>query len=155
MKMAIYLKLTWSIPFYTQQSKSVAIKQALVQSETVSIFFHCWIIHHIKMNSWNRSTNVWVEIFFHTSLVFALVRFLSSATPIYRQDLLLCASSELFHHHPLFRYLLRNVFTFGRAKRSGSDRECKYFPILGFHMTSSKFKLRNCRLFWVSSFMWY
>ena len=23
----------------------------------------------------------------------------------------------------------RNVFTFGGAKRSGSDRECKYFPI--------------------------
>ena len=23
----------------------------------------------------------------------------------------------------------RNVFTFGRAKRSGSDSECKYFPI--------------------------
>ena len=22
-----------------------------------------------------------------------------------------------------------NVFTFGGAKRSGSDRECKYFPI--------------------------
>ena len=24
---------------------------------------------------------------------------------------------------------LENVFTFGGAKRSGSDRECKYFPI--------------------------
>ena len=23
----------------------------------------------------------------------------------------------------------QNVFTFGGAKRSGSDRECKYFPI--------------------------
>ena len=23
----------------------------------------------------------------------------------------------------------KNVFTFGGAKRSGSDRECKYFPI--------------------------
>ena len=24
---------------------------------------------------------------------------------------------------------IENVFTFGGAKRSGSDRECKYFPI--------------------------
>ena len=24
---------------------------------------------------------------------------------------------------------VKNVFTFGGAKRSGSDRECKYFPI--------------------------
>ena len=23
----------------------------------------------------------------------------------------------------------QNVFTFGGAKRSGSDRECKYFPV--------------------------
>ena len=38
MKMTIYLKLTWSIPFYTQQSKSAAIKQTLVQSEIVSTF---------------------------------------------------------------------------------------------------------------------
>ena len=27
------------------------------------------------------------------------------------------------------KWSLRNVLTFGRAKRSGSDRECKYFPI--------------------------
>ena len=26
-------------------------------------------------------------------------------------------------------FFLENVFTFGGAKRSGSDRECKYFPI--------------------------
>ena len=26
-------------------------------------------------------------------------------------------------------YVVENVFTFGGAKRSGSDRECKYFPI--------------------------
>ena len=28
----------------------------------------------------------------------------------------------------IFLHLV-NVFTFGGAKRSGSDRECKYFPI--------------------------
>ena len=28
-----------------------------------------------------------------------------------------------------YSYLYRNVFTFGGAKGSGSDRECKYFPI--------------------------
>ena len=28
-------------------------------------------------------------------------------------------------------------------------------PILGFHMMSPKFKLRNYRFFWVSTFMWY
>ena len=27
------------------------------------------------------------------------------------------------------RQPMGNVFTFGGAKRSGSDRECKYFPI--------------------------
>ena len=27
------------------------------------------------------------------------------------------------------REIRKNVFTFGGAKRSGSDRECKYFPI--------------------------
>ena len=39
MKMAVSLKLTWRIPFYTQYSKSSAIKQTLVQSEIVSTFF--------------------------------------------------------------------------------------------------------------------
>ena len=28
-----------------------------------------------------------------------------------------------------FLVTCKNVFTFGGAKRSGNDRECKYFPI--------------------------
>ena len=40
------------------------MKQTLAQSEIVSTFFHCWIMLHIKMNSWNHSTNVWAEFFF-------------------------------------------------------------------------------------------
>ena len=79
--MTIYLKLTWSIPFYTQQSKSAAIKQTLVQSEIVSTFFITesyitlkWIAESIQPTSqWN---------FFPYKLVFALVRFLSSTTPL-------------------------------------------------------------------------
>ena len=30
---------------------------------------------------------------------------------------------------PLYMHSKINVFTFGGAKRSGSNRECKYFPI--------------------------
>ena len=40
------------------------MKQTLAQSEIVSTFFHRWIMLHIKMNSWNHSTNVWAEFFF-------------------------------------------------------------------------------------------
>ena len=36
----------------------------------------------------------------------------------------LCSQSWVFDFH-----ILLNVFTFGGVKRSGSDRECKYFPI--------------------------
>ena len=52
MKMVVYLKLTWSIPLYTQQRKSSVIKQT-VQSELmyaikiVSIFFH--LIFHFTL----------------------------------------------------------------------------------------------------------
>ena len=39
------------------------------------------------------------------------------------------ANQKIYSTHvPLLRGTV-NVFTFGGAKRSGSDRECKYFPI--------------------------
>ena len=34
-----------------------------------------------------------------------------------------------FDHSVMFTCSKVNVFTFGGAKRGGSDRECKYFPI--------------------------
>ena len=39
------------------------------------------------------------------------------------------ATIVLFYPGVLVLLLAKNVFTFGGAKRSGSDRECKYFPI--------------------------
>ena len=44
----------------------------------------------------------------------------------------LCFKARLTAKPLIWKWLLilmENVFTFGGAKRSGSDRECKYFPI--------------------------
>ena len=39
------------------------------------------------------------------------------------------AKIQLSIRNPGLSGIQENVFTFGGAKRSGSDRECKYFPI--------------------------
>ena len=61
-KMSVYLKLTWSVPFYTQYRKSSVIKQ------TVSNFFHLIFHLTVKICFHSLILNCFVSIhFFVTS----------------------------------------------------------------------------------------
>ena len=58
-----------------------------------------------------------------------------------------------------FWKLIPAVTDLKNKNKNMSSRHSPFYKgtihILGFHMTSPKFKLRNYRFFWVSTFMWY
>ena len=74
---------------------------------------------------------------------------------------LLPPDSERFSHRKTYFKLMLTLLTYQSVLSHGNVlwarkyRLCSLNHTLGFHMTSPKFKLRNCLFFRVSTFTWY